>query len=256
MGRSKRSIIKKNLIPMCLVSLGLVLGLTIWNGTSQKAFGSDITADNADNLKTFAALEVEKAQLRAELGQNSVYPEFSSGVEAEKLLGKDEAAAIEDTKNEIIEREALYWHAVSHGMRMTDEEVQNRIEAAIVDAETAENYQEIQDACKAAGTTFEATMLENKEQYKKEYTVSDLYNEKFDAFAKAKPELSDEDLKEWESHWQAFVDKTVEDYKKTKNFKILDKALEKSEMLVREKVTDQKEIKASDVSVYDRFDYQ
>lgn len=240
---------KKNLIPMCFVSLSLVLGLTIWNGAGQKAFGGDMAADNADNLKTFAAVQVKKAQLQSELGQNSVYPEFSGGVEEEKLLGKSESAAIENTKNEITEREALYWHAVNHGTRMTDEEVQKRMEAAIADAKTAENYQEIEAACKAAGTTFEATMLENKEQHKREYIVSDLYDEMFDAFTKGKSELSDEGLKEWEAHWQAFVDETVESYKKTKNFTILDKALDKSEQLVREKVTDQKEIKASDVSV-------
>lgn len=247
---------KKNLLPMCLVSLSLVLGLGIWNGASQKAFGSDITTDNADNLRTFAALQVEKTQLQSELGQNSIYPEFNSSVKEEKLLGKNETTAIKDTKNDMMEQEALYWHAVNHGMQMTDEEVQKRIEAAIADARTAENYQEIEDACKAAGTTFEATMLENKEQYKKEYTISDLYNETFDAFTKGKLELSDEDLKGWEAHWQAFVDKIVENYKKTKNFTILDKALDKSEKLVREKITDQKAIKASALSVYNQFNYQ
>lgn len=138
---------------------------------------------------------------------------------------------------------------------MSDEETQQRIEAAITDAKTTENYDEVAEACKAAGTIFEATMRENKESYKKEYTISDLYNAKLATFNEGKKQLSEEKLSAWEAYWNDFVKTTVSEYEKTKNFAILDKAISKNKVLIQKDITDIDRVKASDISVFNKLNY-
>lgn len=239
---------KNKLLPICVIGVAFLLGLSVWSAVDGEAFGSDISANNADKLKAFAALQVKKSELQSKLGTNSIYPEFSSSIEEEKLLDKSEATAINTAEKALIEREALYWYAVNHGIQLTDEEVQQRIEAAIADAKKAENYDEIAAACKAAGTTFEATMLENKEFYKKEYTNSDLYNAKLSAFSEGKNGLDGEQLSAWESYWDNFVDTTISEYKLTRNYTVLESAIATSKELVKKDITDLSRIKASETS--------
>ena len=247
--------IKKVCLPICAVAIALILGISIWSVTNQKVFGSDITANNADNLESFAALQVEKSDLQDKLGPNSIYPEFRINVEEEKLLDKSQAEAISETENELLEKEALYWYATNHGIQLSDEETQQRIEAAITDAKTAENYDEVAEACKAAGTTFEATMRENKETYKKEYIINDLYNAKLATFNEGEKQLSEEKLSAWEAYWDDFVKTTVSEYEKTKNFAILDKAISKNKVLIQKDITDIDRVKASDIFVFNKLNY-
>ncbi len=197
-----------------------------------------------DKLTAFMALEMERARLRSELGPDSVYPEFYSGVEQEKLTGKTELAAIRDTENEIVEQEALCWCAVNNGLRVTDEETQQRMKQAIAETKTADNYAELVEACKTAGTTIEAAILDNKDFYKKIYMRADLCDAQYEAFTEDQS-IAEKESEDWEVYWDAFVKETIAAYKETEEFAALAQKITKSKALIRKGITDKDEIKAA-----------
>ncbi|MCI9596084.1 MAG: hypothetical protein HFE75_02065 [Firmicutes bacterium] len=244
--------IKKNLLAMCLIGLAFVLRLSFWNSADAKSSAdleNDIyvdtakSADEKDKLTAFMVLELERARLRSELGPNSIYPEFYVGVEQEKLTGKTELAAIRDTENEMVEHEALVWYAASHGSRITDEEARQRLEQALAEVKSTDNYAELVEACKAAGTTIEAMILENKDFYKKIFVGTDLCDMKHETFMEDQS-ISEKGSGDWEIHWNAFVKETIAAYKETEEFSILAKKITNSKELIREGITDATKIKA------------
>lgn len=244
--------IKKNFLAMCLIGLVLVLGLSLWNSADAKSSAdleNDIrvdttkNADEKDKLTAFMVLEMERARLRSELGPNSVYPEFYVGVEQEKLTGKTEPAAIREMENEMVEQEALVWYASSHDLRITDEEARQRMEQALAEVKNADNYAELVEACKAAGTTIEATILENEDFYKKIYMRTNLCDTKHETFMEDQS-ISEKGSEEWEIHWNAFVKETIAAYKETEEFSILAKKITNSKELIHKGITDVTKIKA------------
>lgn len=239
----KDMITKKSTLAICIVGIAFLLCGSIWAVSHDESFGTDMTADNAEKLEAFAELEEEKAQLDRQVGSESNYAEFHGNVEEEKLLGLSESEAIDNVERETVEQEALYWYAINHGFKLTEEMMQERLDQAIAEAKTAENYEEVEAACKAAGTTFESTILENRGAYEKEYTVSDLYESQMQAFSGGKKVLSEDEAKKWEDHWNDFVEKTIAKYKKANDDAILSDQIDIDKKLIQDNVTNPSEIK-------------
>lgn len=107
----------------------------------------------------------------------------------------------------------------------------------------ADNYAELVEACKAAGTTIEATILENEDFYKKIYMRTNLCDTKHETFMEDQS-ISEKGSEEWEIHWNAFVKETIAAYKETEEFSILAKKITKSKELIRKGLTDVTKIKA------------
>lgn len=201
-----------------------------------------LAARERENMKAWAKVDAEKQQLRQALGEDSIYPDFYAGVEEHKITGKTEREAVNATKASTLEREAQYWYAIEHGIKLSDKEAKEKLEERIKEIKLASGYAETDEDYKSAGTTLEAVMRADCGIYKKRDTIDAFYLKTMGQYKRG--DLTDEEVLDWDKYWNKFTQKVIADYQKTDACRQLERVMQNSAKLVPAGMKDIEKIKA------------
>lgn len=176
------------------------------------------------------AIEQEGNELRKSLGANSAYSQFYVGVKLKIVSGMDRKQAAKETADRLIEDKALQLYARKCGISVSDKELQDTMSKIITDTETADNREEIDQYCKAAGVSFEDLVKNNENYYRMTCLRDKLYDTLIDAETDTllKNEEAEETKRKNDEKWESFVKNQVDAYKKTSEYTVLKSFLAKA----------------------------
>ena len=212
--------------------------------TSKPAAAEDL---ESDNLMQYARLQKEGLAVKEKLGEDTPYPDLYVMAEAlVSLKGMDAEQAMGQAEERYTEKQALVWYAQKQGVRVTSEEVEKHIDALIRQAKGAENYDEVNEAYKAAGLTLEEQYRQNRIYYEKDYIISKFYEKWAEEFFKEEM-ASEESI---DSAWQQTISQVTERYKASAEYKGLKPALLASRRIYEKgRGTDLKLLQKADIFV-------
>lgn len=103
----------------------------------------------------------------------------------------------------------LYEYAQKNGFELTEDEFESQLENYISTLETADNYEEIDSAYSAAGTSVHEDIQKSSEYYRIQFTVSSLYDRKYREFKDGCDRINDTECWSFSEYWDTFVSETI-----------------------------------------------
>lgn len=228
----KENCYRKTLRGIITVGLIAVLAVSMFS----LAFADDTEIENLDE---FIASQKKCASLTGSMGMNSLYAQWRSKTECQKILGVNENQAMDTAATELIEDIALQKVAAEEGFTVTDAETEEYMQSIMEDAKNDDAYAQICAACEKQGITFEETIKKNKNYYYMELLKGKLYKYHLKIKFGEDAQLSDEDIEKADQSWETFVSSVTDSYKKTSDYKSVASYLEEV------KQSSQKTVKAA-----------
>lgn len=233
-----------------IMAICLLLTVSVFYNVT--VFGDDINDENTAYLKNYLDLQVDKIELQNELDEDSTYPEYYMREKSLELDNISSNEAMEAAEDSIVETEALCWYAKENGIIVSDYDVDKLLNKIIEESKSAENYNEIQEACDSAGIAFETTVYENRLFYEKQLYLDKVYEHEYSKMYPGE-KISADNLEnveaEWIEAWEKVVLDIVELYKNTDEYKNLNKALRMDKAIIKGELTSAKEIEQADILV-------
>ena len=147
-----------------------------------------------------------------------------------EVLGYSPDRAAETASDMYYEGKAFTWYGREHGFTVSDDEVKSYINSIVSDYTNADNYEELQAACSANGTTLEEVAFDNFYTYK----VQLLRDRIYEAEQENHPEFDTRES--FNEYWNDFKARIVEDYKSSDEFQSVQKACKNSITLINSDV--------------------
>ncbi len=153
-----------------------------------------------------------------------------------EVLGYSPDRAAETASDMYYEGKAFTWYGREHGFTVTDDEVKSYINSILSDYPDADNYEELQAACSANGTTLEEVAFDNFYTYKLQLLRDRIY----EAEQENHPEFDTRES--FNEYWNDFKARIVEDYKSADEFQSVQKACKNSITLINSDVDADKSV--------------
>ena len=119
----------------------------------------------------------------------------------------EQAAEFIETK--VKRNEILYQYAVNQGFEPTDEELQNYISEITDELEAMPNYTDLTAIFTESGTNIEKEMNKRAQNIRKAISIQMLYKDRYDAFRCGEDKIEDTVYWDFETYWNAFLEKVV-----------------------------------------------
>lgn len=205
-------------------------------GESIPSPGETESEDSSDiDYTKYYAISVEGSRIEDALQSiskdESPYPYLYKTMKVyTEVLGYSPDRAAETASDMYYEGKAFTWYGREHGFTVSDDEVKSYINSIVSDYTNADNYEELQAACSANGTTLEEVAFDNFYTYK----VQLLRDRIYEAEQENHPEFDTRES--FNGYWNDFKARIVEDYKSADEFQSVQKACKNSITLINSDV--------------------
>lgn len=142
------------------------------------------------------------------------------------VLGYSQENAEREALNQYYEQRAFLWYGNENGFTVTDEEVNDYIASVVDDYPGADNYEELQAACKKNGVTLEDVAYMNFDVYKVQLIRDRIYESEKEKH----PELNTTET--FRQYWDTFKENIVSEYRQTDDFAAVEKACKSCTALI------------------------
>lgn len=199
---------------LLLIAAILIAGyyLTQWACAD---YGEDFYKESDSVESKMVSLLIGTRQMQDVMGGESIYPEFYRQVKTHMINGEKEDKAIEEAKESMGERCALFRHAEKQGYKATEKETNSYVCTVLQTMKKSEDYNRLNKIYEKNGTTME-----------KEYRADNRKN------------VRDASIKKWEDYLiksgesrklTEETERVTDEYRKTESYASLENALRKCE---------------------------
>lgn len=213
---------KKQIVAIVALLLIVAIAITGYYLMQRKGadYGGDFYKDKDSAESKMVRLMIGTRQMQDAMGEESMYPEFYLQVKTHMINGEEEDKAIQETKESLVERIALFHHATKQGYKATEKETNHYVNSVLHAMKKSEDYSRLNKLYEQNGTTME-----------KEYRANNRKN------------VRDATIKKWENHLSDSgnssklteeTESVTDAYEKTESCASLEKSLRKCEKAFKE----------------------
>lgn len=167
-------------VAICFVALLLFTGQNKDKADKNQEDGNK----EAKLISEYVKIQKYSIDLKKDLKGDTPYGELYYMAKTYFVKGKDEQEAKAFAENGYVQRAALLKYAAENNITAGEEEVDTFIKNSIEDYKKEKNHDLVEEACKENGITFEDTIWENRDTYRKNYIISKIPDNKKEGFVK------------------------------------------------------------------------